>query len=248
MSARKRLKTKEEMDRYFAYQARLSLAPIALPQSLNDYFSDVIPHMGNVLMFMRKYVGQDEYVKKIIETYDSLPPHMRRDAKRVDLDYLTMKSGVEPTIVKERILVALSRYGESKFKLIMSIYGEEVIKEIVAIALDSGHPDSQKNKELVAEYLGIKAIPKSAQINIIKNEINQDNSTNNVLNLPTVAETLMPIERAIKEKMLIEDRSTLLIDIDEVQQVDQRMLAEAEEIPDDEDEDEDEMEEELDEA
>ncbi len=232
---------------YKALQARLSLAPISLPESLNDYFADVIPHMGNVLSFMRKYIGQDEHIKKIIETYDCLPPHHRRNLSKVDLDYLAEKAGVEKIIVRERILVALSRYAESKFKLTITIYSEQLIREIVAVALDSAHPDSQRNKELLAEYLGIKAIPKSAQINITNthNQVNNEQNLELELNqlnqlsigadgLPSMHDQLGPIERLVKaasERKMIEDgqeQQEQFIDLDEVEQIDKQSLHEVE--------------------
>lgn len=246
MTERRKIKTPQE---YQAFQARLSLAPISLPTSLNDYFSDVIPHMGNVLSFMRKYIGQDEVVKKVLDTYDSLPPFRRKDIKRVDLDYLAEKAGVEKIILRERILVGISRYGESKFKLVIAIYGEDIIKEMVAIALDSNHPDSQRNKEILAEYLGIKAIPKSASINIntTNQSINVDQSNSLNLNneLPSMSETLRPLETLLKaesERRLIEGKSDF-IDIDEFSQIDKEISKVAsEDYIDEEDLIEDELE------
>lgn len=204
--------------------ARIQLTPIALPESLNDYFADVIPNMGNVFRFMRKYMSDDSIIKKLIDTYDALPPFRKQNPDKIDLDYLAEKAKVEKIIIRERVLIAASRYGESKIKLSVALHGPEIIDTIIAIALDPLHPDGQACRDMLAQNLGVKALPKSAQIVINNNQ--QTNNLEASIGVPSLHETIGPIEariKAMQEKKLLEDKQSF-IDIDEVEEVDKEEI------------------------
>jgi len=181
-----------------------ALSKLTLPLTLNQYFGQYIPNIQNCLIFLERFVGDDETVAKVIKTWRKVnkTTHL---SDSLDLDKLASESGISKGEFRRMIINALDLLGDEEAMMMLRLNKTNLIQKSIEVALSDDDPNSYLERGKLLEFYGFRLIPKGAQVSInVDKSTNIANSNNTAtlnVGLPSFSSSIAETEKVVASAM-----------------------------------------------
>jgi len=174
------------------------LPKLILPQTLDEYFSDLTLDVHACLNFLERFSDRDPLLKNLLEIYNS-----KSDKLSCSLDSLVQESQMEVGDFRRLILATLDYLCTDIAELKVSLTKPMMVEKSLSIALDETLEESQTERQWWLEKMGFKPIAKGQQlvnVNVapVQNTVVQQGVVNG---LPSFSKTLSESESLGKQAL-----------------------------------------------
>lgn len=200
-----------------------ALSKLSLPLTLNQYFGQYIPNIQNCLIFLERFVGDDETVAKVVKTWRKVnkTSHL---SDSIDLDKLASESGISKGEFRRMIINALDLLGDEEAMMLLRLNKTNLIMKSIEVALNDDDPHNYEERGKLLEFYGFRLIPKGAQVSVsIDKSTNVSNSNNSAtqlnIGLPSFSSAVAANEKVVAEAMreVIEEGTYIEVEASEVE-------------------------------